>query len=55
MEVVIDDETWAQLKDYAEAIPMPELRLKGFATPVQAYKLGALHTRDEIEKKSLAI
>ncbi len=42
MEVVIDDATFAACRDIATVDPLPELRLKGFTEPVQAYKLTAL-------------
>jgi class 3 adenylate cyclase len=51
MEVIIDDETWNTVRAFAVAAPTPELKLKGFASPVQAYKLAAL--RDHNEKPSV--
>ena len=49
MEVVIDDESWNVLHEMLVGVPMPEMRLKGFASAVQAYKISALRTQDEKE------
>jgi class 3 adenylate cyclase len=50
MEVVIDEETWRRIEGSAQAIPTPELRLKGFAAPVHAYKLERFLGENETEK-----
>lgn len=53
MEAVIDEITWRSVQDCASANPTPELQLKGFATPVQAYKLHAFH-HHESQKPQMA-
>jgi class 3 adenylate cyclase len=44
MEIVIDETTYAACKDMASVEKLPELKLKGFSEPVQAYKITALRT-----------
>ena len=44
MEVVIGETTREQLGDLIEAEPLPDLKLKGFAEAVKAYKLTAVHS-----------
>jgi class 3 adenylate cyclase len=51
MEVVVDEDTWHAIAEVAEGSPTPELRLKGFATPIQAYKLTHIATLNERKKR----
>ncbi len=46
-ETVIDQATYEKLKDHVEVEPMPELRVKGFDAPVQAYKLLGIRSLKE--------
>ena len=46
-ETVIDQGTYDKLKDYVEVEPMPELRVKGFDAPVQAYTLLGIRSLKE--------
>lgn len=55
MEVVIDDLTWQSIRDFAVASPTPELQLKGFAAPVQAYKLERFLSENESAKKEMVV
>jgi class 3 adenylate cyclase len=47
MEVLIDEETWRCIEGHARAEPTPELRLKGFAETVRAYKLRSISAENE--------
>ncbi len=52
-ETVIDQNTYERLKDHVEVEPLPELKVKGFDAPVQAYKLlGIRSLRDGAESDS---
>jgi len=42
MEIVIDETTHALCREFATAQPLPEMKLKGFSQPIQAFKLTAL-------------
>lgn len=44
MEIVVDDVTCAACRNLATVEPLPEMKLKGFSTPVHAYKLTSLRT-----------
>lgn len=39
MEVIVDEETFAAVRGRASAVPLEPLKLKGFATPMPAYKI----------------
>ncbi|HSH95503.1 MAG TPA: adenylate/guanylate cyclase domain-containing protein [Roseimicrobium sp.] len=44
-EVVVDQSTFAELGELAEAEALPELQLKGFSEKVRAYRLGAIRSK----------
>lgn len=53
MEVVIDDLTFRSIEQRAIVSPTPELQLKGFAAPVQAYKLEKFLSDNESAKREM--
>lgn len=52
--ILISDSTWLLIRDVVDATPAGELTLKGFARPVQCYRLDGLTVLDPGEAVTLA-
>ena len=55
MEVVVDEETWRSVCGFAQGTPTPELRLKGFAAAVHAYKLESMAHHEKERNEPVAV